>query len=279
MKSLFQDLTPKGLAVGLLAFAALGAQAAEGESPVKFVGSISVKTDDPQQSGQFFADVLEFDRHSSDADLGVEYFQLPSGQYFHLMTAEAANAEVYKTPLIGFGVDNIDEARQTLESNGLAFEGETQKTPSGGRAFFKDVEGNLMEVVQNPPTQDFDQQDKKLQVFAIGWVGVDVDDHAESFQFFNEKFGFTEIPLRGGGNPFTLMGFEDDTYFEVLNYLGGDYPEVAFQVKDVRAGVEVLKERGVKLIGGIGGPPGLTTQKFEGPDGIVYLLAEIIPQS
>jgi len=273
MKTLTRIFTSTVLTVAVLALATADGHADEAgssfQSPINNIGSIAVKANDPAQAGQFFAEVLEFDRHSANSDLGVEYFQLPSGQYLRLISPQSSDADVYERPVIGFGVDNLDEARKTFEANGLAFEGETVKTPSDARAVFEDIDGNLTELVQNPPLKPFDQGDKELQVTAIGWVGIDVDDHTESFQFFNSKLGFSEVPLPGLSNPYTLMGFDDLTFFEVLNTLGSDYPVVAFQVDNSQNGGAILKQRVVKLSGGIGGNPGLAVQSFESPDGSV----------
>lgn len=251
------------------------------KSPVTQIGWIGVKANKLKEADDFFTKILEFDKHSSIPEMDIEIYQLPSGQYFELMSHKTPQVDVFKKPFIGFEVKNVENARKKLEANGLTFEGETFKIPTGGWAFFKDNEGNLMEIVQNPKRKTFKQDAKKLKIQGIGWVGLDVANHKESFKFYHDKLGFTHIPLPGENNPYTLMGFKNKTFFEVLDNLdketGVNYPIVAFQVNDIKKSVEILKSHGVKLIGKIGGNPGLSVQKFEGPDGIIYQLAEITP--
>lgn len=250
-------------------------------SPIKNIGWVGVKADKLPEADKFFTEILEFDKHSSIPEMDIEIYQLPSGQYFELMSHKTPNVDVFIKPFLGFEVANIDKARKVLEANGLHFEGKTFKIPTGGWAFFKDADGNLMEIVQNPPRKDFSQNNKKLKILGMGWIGIDVEDHKRSYKFFKEKLGFNQVPLPGENNPYTLMEFKDRSFFEVLDHLkeeiGVAYPMVAFQVPNIREAVEILKERKVKLIGKIGGNPGLTVQTFEGPDGIRYQLAEIIP--
>lgn len=250
-------------------------------SIIKNIGWVGVKANDLSQADEFFTQVLEFDKHSAVPAMDIEIYQLPSGQYFELMSHKTPNVDVFEKPFIGFEVEDVDEARKKLEAKGLLFEGKTFKIPTGGWAFFKDIDGNLMEIVQNPPRKTFSQTAKKLKIQAIGWLGLGVANHKESFQFFNTQLGLREVALPGENNPYTLMGFKDQSFFEVLDHLNEewdiDYPMVAFQVEDIDTAVKVLQERKVKLIGEIGGNPGLKVQCFEGPDGIKYQLAQITP--
>ena len=246
-------------------------------SPIKQVGWMGVRASDLSKAKEFFKQTLELDIHTSAE--GVEIFQLPNGQFFELLSDSVPDSELFKEPLLGFEVENVKNARRSLEANGLKFEGDTQNLLDFSWSFFKDHEQNLLVIVSTPPPKLFPQTDKKLKILSMGWIGYNVDDHKAAYQFYNKKLGLQAAAL--DTEHFTAIPFSNQTIFEVLNRstvmeLPVNYPVIGFQVDNLKESVEILKERKVKLIGTLQSEsPELAWQYFEGPDGIVYELIEL----
>ena len=81
---------------------------------------------------------------------------LPGGGWFEIYAAEGAPENRGNNKLAGFRhvalrVDSMEAARAELETRGVNFDAEVRPAAGGGRVmFFKDLEGNLLHLVERP---------------------------------------------------------------------------------------------------------------------------------
>jgi glyoxylase I family protein len=81
---------------------------------------------------------------------------LSQGGWFEIYAAEPELAERGNNKLAGFRhvalrVDSIDTAKAELEKRGVKFSEEIRPAAGGGHVlFFKDLEGNLLHLVERP---------------------------------------------------------------------------------------------------------------------------------
>ncbi|MGD0985742.1 MAG: VOC family protein [Acidimicrobiales bacterium] len=110
-----------------------------------------------------------------------------------------------------------------------------------------------------------------MQVTGLGWVGTRTYRAAELSQFYVKVLGLAIVYRREG---FWVHELPEGHHVEVFgpNYLGKEHmvtgPVVGFEVHDLAAAVNELRDAGVELLG----TPAATWQHFRGPDGNVYEL-------
>ena len=104
-------------------FAAAHANAAQAADAVAVqeIGWVGVTQSDMTRSERFFEELLELDEYGRMDDLGLVIYQLPSGQLFELISAQAPDSEMYRRPLLGFLVEDAEKAKRIMEAKGLAF--------------------------------------------------------------------------------------------------------------------------------------------------------------
>lgn len=84
------------------------------------------------------------------------FLKLPGGAIIEIYKADSSASETSNNKLAGWRhlalrVDALEKARDQLASRGVAFENEIKPAGGGGRIlFFRDVEGNLLHLVERP---------------------------------------------------------------------------------------------------------------------------------
>ena len=237
------------------------------------IGWVGVAAGDLRSASKWFREQLDFALAMEMPELGIEIFQLPSGQQFEIMAQDAPGAQLFQRPVLGFEVDDVNAARAELERRGLAFTGETVDTGGFAWAFFNDGRGTTHEIVKCPPRRDdLDASGGELGVQSILWAGATVDDLvAETSRF--DKLGFPKIDT-GPDLPLTLYQMPSGRTFELMadglpgSEFGG-YPMIGFHVDDLDAAEKLLRARGAGVIGRAE-VPGLRWIYVQGPDEVVY---------
>jgi catechol 2,3-dioxygenase-like lactoylglutathione lyase family enzyme len=110
-----------------------------------------------------------------------------------------------------------------------------------------------------------------MKVTGLGWAGTRTNRAAELSGFYENVLGLPVVHREEG---FWVHELPGGCHLEVF---GPDYPDkehfvtgpvVGFEVDDLAAAVEELRDAGVELLS----TPGATWQHFRGPDGNVYEL-------
>ena len=243
------------------------------EAVASDIGWVGVAARDLQSASEWFRERLDLALAIELPEMGIEIFQLPSGQQFEIMSTEAPGAGLFERPVLGFEVDDVYAARAELERRGLAFDGETVDTGGFAWAFFSDGRGTTHEIVKCPPRRDdLGADGGELGITSILWTGVTVDDLAAETARF-DKLGFDRIET-DPALPLTLYQMPSGRTFELMvdglpgSEFGG-YPMIGFCVDDLDAAEAVLAGRGVPALGRAE-VPGLRWIYVQGPDEVVY---------
>ena len=104
---------------------------------------ISVPVTDIERSKQFYRDTLGLDLID---ERGFPEFQLGENLSLYLVDLTSVGSEFTAphTSYIALRVPDVHETRAELESKGVAFDGETHRTPVCHMAFFRDPDGNSL---------------------------------------------------------------------------------------------------------------------------------------
>ena len=271
---------------GLLAAASAGAgeagtgEADAGEAPdaaaVKEIGWVGVTQSDMAAAERFFGELLELDEYDRMDDMGLVIYQLPSGQIFELISEQAPGSEQYRRPLLGFLVEDAEQAKKTMERRGLAFSSDLIRVPGSAWAFFKGPEGYTHEIAENPEPRVFDQSGKQLQIKGIGAAVMPAKDHRAMAEFFGTFLDLT-VKLASEEPPFTLFEFRTGNFFEVRDAEQSetkDYPLVAFEVDDIEAARALVLKRGIGA-SEITGTQAAQWFYLDGPEGLTYEIIRI----
>ena len=266
---------------GLLASAyADDATPSDGTTPdagaIKEIGWVGVTQSDMAAAERFFGELLELDEYDRMDDMGLVIYQLPSGQIFELISEQAPGSEQYRRPMLGFLVEDAEQAKAAMERRGLAFSSDVIRVPGAAWAFFKGPDGYTHEIVENPEPRVFDQSGKQLPIKGIGAAVMPAKDHRATAEFFGKFLDLT-VKFVSEEPPFTLFEFRTGNFFEVSDAGQSktkNYPLVAFEVDDIEAARNILLKRDI-------GASEITTTAaaqwfyLDGPDGVFYEIISI----
>ncbi|HUA67411.1 MAG TPA: VOC family protein [Candidatus Saccharimonadales bacterium] len=122
-----------------------------------FIEHIAVPAADPTRLKNWYLRVLGArEIWNNDQNPPTFLIALPKGGWFEIYAAEAILAERGNNKLAGFRhvalrVDSMDVVKTELEKCGVKFDEEIRPAAGGGRVlFFKDLEGNLLHLVERP---------------------------------------------------------------------------------------------------------------------------------
>ena len=267
--------------VGLLAATSASAEEADaGAAPdaaaVKEIGWVGVTQPDMAAAERFFGELLELDEYDRMDDMGLVIYQLPSGQLFELISEQASGSEQYRRPVLGFLVEDAEQAKKTMERRGLAFSSDIFRVPGSAWAFFKGPEGYTHEIAQNPEPRVFDQSGKQLQIKGIGTAVMPAKDHRAMAEFFGKFLDLTVKPVPEDP-PFTLFEFPTGNFFEVRNADQSktkDYPLIAFEVEDIETARALVLKRGISA-SEVSGTQAAQWFYLDGPEGLTYEIMQI----
>ena len=114
---------------------------------VKAISWVGLPVDDYAEARRFL-DVLGLAPWLDEPDFAVT--DLPSGDRFELFGPAAVRPHM-TVPIVGFLVDDVDEARAELEARGVEFVEETQRASDGNAwAHFRGPSGWLFELTSMP---------------------------------------------------------------------------------------------------------------------------------
>lgn len=113
---------------------------------IKGFSWLGVRTKEFEKTVSFYRDTLGIPPVHEKP--GFVAFDLPSGDTIEIFADSYASHQHFATgPVVGFDVDDIDEARKTLEESGIEFIGPTAGDPSKSRwAHFRGPDGNIYEL-------------------------------------------------------------------------------------------------------------------------------------
>jgi predicted enzyme related to lactoylglutathione lyase len=148
---------------------------------------------------------------------------------------------------VALGVQDVAEAREDLEQQGVQFAMETFDTGVCHGAPFADPDGNRLQLHRRyAPLEQFDPPVQEVE--RTDFVGVNVKDRAQASEFYGQSLGLKRNPLSSDEWP----EFDADNVGLLLSTPeqkgGGEYrPEysVALRVADVTQTMDRLRDAGV----------------------------------
>lgn len=228
---------------------------------------------------RFFTEVLELD------------LELESDSYAVFRFSDKQAFDAFKEPIpwlteypgFGFRVDNMEQAKRRMLLTGVNLNEEAAGRVEGLVTFesFKDSEGNYVQLAMSEGGEKtFDQSTKTLQIKRPVLLTYYVDDLMAASNFYDRSFNGQTLTV-SESNEHKLLGFQDGTFF-ALHQKDSDpgmqtdqSVVIGFEVAELERSIEVLKHRGVELIGEIKNAYGLRWQQFLGPDDILYRLVAV----
>jgi catechol 2,3-dioxygenase-like lactoylglutathione lyase family enzyme len=111
-----------------------------------------------------------------------------------------------------------------------------------------------------------------MKVKGFSWVGVATDDFDRSIRFFRDLLGL-EVWVQGEeqailktptGQQLEIFGTGEQEKELTAS------PVIAFEVDDIEAACQELRDAGIELIGEIGRWNGFAWQYFRSPDGHIF---------
>lgn len=131
------------------------------------INMIQINVLDPEKSAKFYIDVLGFQLDKSKSIPGVPVLKSEQNISIILYLAIEKNLRNYPRdtgPLIVFEVENILKTKQEWEAKGVKFIESQWAEPATGIALcpfgqfiaFKDLDGNIHEVLQPHPVKEKD---------------------------------------------------------------------------------------------------------------------------
>jgi len=117
---------------------------------VKSISWMGVKTEQFDELIRFFREVLNLSVMSEEQDFVV--FQLPNKDLVEVFGPSGPNQDfVPETPVCGFLVDDIEQARNELILTGIELVGPLQRMPDGyAWQHFRGPNGTIYEITYDP---------------------------------------------------------------------------------------------------------------------------------
>ncbi len=107
------------------------------------VDFVTVPTHDLEAAVEFYGTTLELPRSAYHKDRNFAEFET-GNLTLGVIDAEAMGLEHHALKGIALHVEDIEQARRTLEERGVAFQGDTFDTGVCHMAFFTDPDGNAL---------------------------------------------------------------------------------------------------------------------------------------
>jgi catechol 2,3-dioxygenase-like lactoylglutathione lyase family enzyme len=112
---------------------------------VKGLGWLGIRTERFEETAQFFRDVMGLEVTWRERD--VVGFRFPDGTEMEVWRPEDDFHNFFTTgPVVGFRVDDIDEARARMEATGIKFIGPVQRSGDASWNHFRGPDGNVYEI-------------------------------------------------------------------------------------------------------------------------------------
>jgi catechol 2,3-dioxygenase-like lactoylglutathione lyase family enzyme len=110
------------------------------------VGWLGVRTERFEETARFFGAVLGLEETRRERD--VAGFAFPDGTEVEVWRLEDEFHSFFGAgPVVGFRVDDVDEARGEMEAVGVEFLGPVQRTERDVWSHFRGPDGNVYEVI------------------------------------------------------------------------------------------------------------------------------------
>jgi catechol 2,3-dioxygenase-like lactoylglutathione lyase family enzyme len=203
------------------------------------VDFVAVPVSDLARADEFYGQTLGLGRNpNASGDRWVEY--------------ETGNLTIALSRYggtVAIGVSDVDEARRTLEEQGVGFHGETFDSGVCNGGPLTDPDGNRLLLHRRyAPLERWEPPPAEVQ--RTDFIGVNVTDRDRAAEFYGGTLGLKRNPL----SPDDWPEFETSNVGFVLSTPeqkgGGEYrPEyvIALRVPDVAQAMERLRERGVEF--------------------------------
>lgn len=112
----------------------------------------------------------------------------------------------------------------------------------------------------------------RMKVKGFSWVGVATDDFDRSIRFFRDLLGL-EVWVQGEEQ--AILKTPTGQQLEIFGTGEREKeltasPVIAFEVDDIEAACQELRDAGIELIGEIGRWNGFAWQYFRSPDGHIF---------
>jgi catechol 2,3-dioxygenase-like lactoylglutathione lyase family enzyme len=213
---------------------------------------------------RFWHDLLGYDEYfelkkPNSNDVRIAFIKINDLQHVELFT-DTPTVPHNMMSHICFTVDNVEQMRSYLRSQGFDVKPGNGKTKAGDYAFeIKDPDGMLVEFVQSlPDGQEAMAKGKFMPPTRISdkiyHAGFLVGNSQKSIDFYGKVLGFTET-WRGGANPKELSWInmkvpDGDDYVEFMLYHSlpdpkgwGTKNHLSLSVPDIAKAVDELKAR------------------------------------
>lgn len=106
-------------------------------------------TSDFDRTNRFFRDDLGLEVVVIDHERMIGIFELPTGQLFEIFGPGNRYQQLMNSPGIAFDVDEIDAARAELESKGIKFVSEIERSAHGDAwTLFEGPDGYIYQLFQ-----------------------------------------------------------------------------------------------------------------------------------
>ena len=123
---------------------------------VKGLSWLGLRTDQFEEMVTFFRDVMGMQPIRDEPEIAG--FQMTDGTQMELYRPEEEFHSFFTTgPVVAFLVDNVDEARTTMEAAGVEFIGPIQRAGSTSWNHFRTPDGTVFEI-----TSQFDDMQTSL---------------------------------------------------------------------------------------------------------------------
>jgi predicted enzyme related to lactoylglutathione lyase len=206
----------------------------------RHVDFIAQPVSDLLRAAEFYGGVLGLHRNPASGDRWIEF--------------ETGNLTIGLStfgPALAFRVDDVAEARSTLEGEGIEFQMDTFDSGVCHGAPFSDPDGNRLVVHRRyAPAEPFDVPETEVQ--RTDFVGVSVTDRARAGEFYSGTLGLSRNENNSSPD---WPEVEADNVGLILStpeqrYESEHKPSVyslAFRVADVGTTIERLQGDGVEF--------------------------------
>jgi catechol 2,3-dioxygenase-like lactoylglutathione lyase family enzyme len=205
---------------------------------VERVDFVAVPVSDLKRAEEFYGGTLGLMRNPGSGDRWVEY--------------ETGNLTLGLSTFgggVAFRVDDVAQARQELEEDGVEFSMDTFDSGVCHGAPFADPDGNrLLFHRRYAPADSWDLETTDIE--RTDFVGVNVSDRARAGEFYGEKLGLERNPLSsdewpefGGDNVGLVLSTPEQKGESEFS----PRFSIAFRVPDVAASMERLQGLGVEF--------------------------------
>jgi predicted enzyme related to lactoylglutathione lyase len=209
------------------------------------VDFIAVPVSDLSRADEFYGQVLGLMRNPSSS--GERWVEYETGNLTIALSMYGGG--------IGLGVDDVDEARSTLEAAGVEFSMDTFDSGVCNGAPFADPDGNRFLLHRRYASLDSWELEVD-DVERTDFVGVNVRDRAAAAAFYGGTLGLKRNPLSNEewpeyetGNVCLITSTPEQKGDERHAFAGGFEPEyaIALRVPDVAASMDRLRAAGVEF--------------------------------